>query len=143
MRRTPDKETIIRLREQKLTLAEIGKRYGVTGAAISWALHHAPNIQLFDVCHIPDHVINHWRNEWGWSEEKINQTILLYHQSLLKRNGGANRITKQPQALPESQPEQQRGRPVGSLNKEPITRPEFRRRRLRELFLKTKSQVIK
>lgn len=89
MRRTPDKETIIRLREQKLTLAEIGKRYGVTGAAISWALHHVSNPRLpGGGVRIPDHVINYWRNEWGWSEEKIQEKILLFNPSLGRRKNG-------------------------------------------------------
>lgn len=90
--------------------------------------------------HIPERVINHWRTEWGWSEDKINETVLLYNQSLLKRNGEPVRPTKQ---IPDPRPEQ-RGRPAGSNNKEPITRPEFRRRReWRELFLRTKARVEK
>lgn len=153
MRRTPDKDTIIKLREQGLTLAEIGKRYGVSGVAVHLALNYIPAPPRppeppkepkvpRQPCTIPLHVINYWRTEWGWSQDKINQTILLYNQSLLERNGGAVHPPKKTPALPETPPEQ-RGRPAGSNNVEPITRPEFRRRRLRELFLRTKERMEK
>lgn len=37
--------------------------------------------------HIPEHVINHWRDAWGWSEEQISQTCAVYSRDLARRRG--------------------------------------------------------
>lgn len=84
-RRMPDKDTLLRLRGEGLTLKQIGEAYGVTQQAVSWALKHEPKLSELGVCHIPQHVLDYWRSEWGWSEDKIYQTCQLYAQSLMKR----------------------------------------------------------
>lgn len=86
MRRTPDKDTILKLRAQGLNLTQIGKRYGVCRESIRWALRHVPKAPPpLQACHVPSHVIDHWRNEWGWSEKKIYQTCRQFEQSLIRR----------------------------------------------------------
>ena len=34
---------------------------------------------------IPSRVINHWRNEWGWSDEQIRQAAFRYAQDASRR----------------------------------------------------------
>lgn len=84
-RRTPDKDTIIKLRGEGLTFKKIGQRYGVTSRAIFWALHQTPKYSTTETCHIPQHVIDYWRTEWGWSNEQIIEKVRLYNQSLVRR----------------------------------------------------------
>lgn len=86
MRRTPDKDTILKLQAQGLSQAKIGKRFGVCKSSIRWALNHVPKARpQLRTCHVPLHVINYWRNEWGWPEEKIYQTCRQFEQSLIRR----------------------------------------------------------
>lgn len=87
MRRTPNRQTIDRLRAEGLTMDEIGQRYGVTRAAVSWAYHHEPKGLVVAEGIIPAHVIHHWRYTWGWSEAEIRRRVAAYARSVGERGG--------------------------------------------------------
>lgn len=86
MRRTPDKQTILKLKADGLTQEQIARQFGVSRGAISWAIYHIPKPPKYSQFSlVPSHVISYWREKWGWTDEQVKEACDKYAKAVMRR----------------------------------------------------------